>query len=563
MKLELDEARRLTGPNLLWEYPGAIVDVLIENVDGELVALCWQKWVTKCLNEFSWSHEQSTYRLHQEGANLAISAPMDALYTACELAELAWHCCAAELKQEPAFDWRSRLGELQDVLAEERNPQLIEFIAKAEHNKVTCLVDDDELSLGMGCHAETWPVTKLPSPDELDWGAYRDIPSALITGTNGKSTSVRLASEIASMNEMSAGVTSTDFIRVGDVIIDRGDYSGPGGARMLLRDRRTEIAFLEVARGGILRRGLPVEKVDAAVVTNIASDHLGQYGIHTVEQLAEAKFVVSKALSDDGVLVVNADDPLVISQAEKLDVQLCWFSLSETNELVQRQKQGSGRAVYLSGDTIMYCANGVNEAICEIDEVAMTFGGTAKHNIQNAMGVVGLSMALKLPLESIRKGLKSFGSTAEDNPGRGNMYSIDGVKVIVDFAHNEHSMRAVVDMVRQMPADNRIAMFSHAGDRSDQDIQDLTEAVSDVNAKYYISAELEHHLRGRELGDIPKIIKAHLHQLGILDERIKSAVDPLEGAKLALELARPGDVVLLFVLDQREQVHNWLSRQGN
>lgn len=561
MKLELDEARRLTGPNLLWKHAGAIVDVNIDGVDKKIVAECWQKWVAECLQEFAWSDEKITYRLHEQGANLAISAPVDALYTACELAELAWVCCVSELNNQVIPAWKARLDELRSDLADEVNPELLALIAEAKRHKVSCLIDDDDLSLGMGCHAKVWPVNDLPPIDTLDWDAFNDIPSALITGTNGKSTSVRLASEIATKAGYTAGVTSTDFIRVGDVIIDTGDYSGPGGARMLLRDTRTEIAFLEVARGGILRRGLPVEKVNAAIVTNIASDHLGEYGIHSVEQLAETKFVVSKALNEGGILIANADDGLVVSQAEKLDLELCWFSLEETSSLVQRQIQKGGRAVYLHEGTIIYCEKGEVHEVCQVTEVAMTFGGTAKHNVQNALGVIGLCMALNLPLGAIQAGLKSFGSTAKDNPGRGNMYSIKGVQVIVDFAHNEHSMLAVVDMVNRTEAKNRIAMFSHAGDRSDQDIQSLTAAVLGVDASYYITAELENYLRGRELGEISSLIQAYLHQCDIPKACIKSAPNPLEGAKLALALAEPGDVVLLFVLDQREQVHDWLAAQ--
>jgi UDP-N-acetylmuramyl tripeptide synthase len=561
MKLELDEARRLTGPNLLWQYPGAIVDVFIDGFDKQGVAECWQRWVSICLTEFGWDKEISTYRLHLEGANLAISAPVDALYTACDLAELAWLCCVAELKNEQAPDWMASLNELKKLLAGEVKPQLLALMAAAARENVSCLIDDDELSLGMGGHTKVWSIDSLPKIDDLDWSMFKDIPRALITGTNGKSTSVRLASEIATMAGFNAGVTSTDFIRVGDVIIDRGDYSGPGGARMLLRDKRTEIAFLEVARGGILRRGLPLEKVDAALVTNIASDHLGQYGIHTVEELAQAKFVVSRALSANGTLVVNADDELVISEAKKLDLNLCWFSLDENNSLVQKQLESGGKAVFIDRGAIIYGEQGIRQEVCQVTDVAMTFGGTARHNIQNALGVVGLSMALNLPLDAIQLGLESFGSTAEDNPGRGNMYSINGAQVIVDFAHNEHSMLAVVDMVKRMPAKNRIAMFSNPGDRSDEDIRNLSDAVLGLNAKYYIAAELENYLRGRKPGELPKLIKAHLIKRDVSEEQIKSASDSLEGTKLALGLAEPGDIILLFVLDQREQVHAWLSSQ--
>ena len=562
MKLIFDEVRRLTGPNLLWDEPGAIVDILIEEGDAGAVVDCWHKWMQECLQKFGWDAEQSTHRIHETGVSLAISAPMDALYTACELAELAWHCCAAELSGSEMPDWQLRLQELQTELAEERNPALIKIMEAAEKAGVSCLVDDDELSLGLGNSVQVWPVDQLPDPADIDFSKYTDIPTAFITGTNGKSTSVRLAAEIATAAGYAAGVTSTDFIRVGNAVIDEGDYSGPGGARMLLRDQRTEIAFLEVARGGLLRRGLPIEHVNAALVTNVASDHLGQYGVNNVKALAETKFMVSKALQSKNVLVVNADNELVVEQARFVDKPLCWFSTDENNTLIQHQIRHGGRAVFVRAKRFMYCAHGVFEELLPIDDAPMTFNGTAIHNVQNALGVIGLAKALGISSQAINQGLKSFGSNASDNPGRGNRYRVNDADVIVDFAHNEHSMRAMVQMTKHMQANKRIVMFGHAGDRSDQDIHELTDAVADLGANYYIASELANHLRGRNLGDIPALIKSALMKRGIAEQQLVVADSPMEGAKQAIELAQPGDVILLFVLDERQSVHEWLLEIG-
>ena len=557
MRLELDEARRLTGPNLLWDHPGGILDVFIEGVDKNKVVSQWQRWVATLQIQFGWQ-QQTTFRLHSEGANLALSAPMDALYCACDLAELAWHCCVAELKGEAVPNWQLRLNELQEELAEELNPALIAIIEAAQKHGVSCITDDDDVSLGMGKSSKTWPVASLPALQDIQWHTYQNIPRALITGTNGKSTSVRLASHIAKAAGFVAGVTSTDFIRVGDDIIDNGDYSGPGGARMLLRDPRTEMAFLEVARGGILRRGIPIDSVDAALITNIASDHLGQYGINTVEELAETKFVVAKGLDKQGTLVLNADNDLVVAQSLKFDRNVCWYSTEESNELVQNQLSCGAAAVFMRNNHIVYVSGNKEENIASLDNIPMTLNGAAQHNVQNALGVVGLSKALNLPTEAIRIGLKDFGSNAEDNPGRGNIYEINGIKVLVDFAHNEHSMRAVVKTINQLPAKRKIAMFSHAGDRSDDEIRNLTSAVTELDASLYIVTELERYLRGRQIGEVPDIVGDYLHQQSIPSEKIHYAADPLKGAKVAMDFAQPGDVVLLFVLADREQVHEYL-----
>lgn len=558
MRLELDEARRLTGPNLLWDLPGGILDVFITGIDKKKVVDQWQLWVSKLLADFGWQ-QQTTYRLHSEGANLALSAPMDSLYCACDLAELAWHCSVAELTGDVLPNWQQRLIELREELSEELNPAMISLMQAAQKQGVSCIVDDDDVSLGMGKSSQTWPSRALPALADLQWQQYQDIPRAFITGTNGKSTSVRLASHIAKAAGFVAGVTSTDFIRVGEDIIDTGDYSGPGGARMLLRDPRTELAFLEVARGGILRRGIPIDSVNAALITNVASDHLGQYGINTVAELAQTKFVVAKGLDASGTLVLNADNQLVIEQSLQLDKEICWYSTNEFNPLVQSQLTTGKAAVFIRNQHIIYAFDNEEEQIQSLEHVPMTLNGAAEHNVENALGVVGLCKALNLPTQAIREGLQNFGSNAEDNPGRGNIYEINGVKVLVDFAHNEHSMRAIVKTINQLPAKRKIAMFSHAGDRSDDDICNLTAAVTELDASLYIVSELERYLRGREIGDVPKVASEYLRQQSIPSEHIQYASNPLEGTKKALDFAQPGDVVLLFVLSDREQIHDYLT----
>jgi len=559
INLQQDEVRRLTGPNLLWDKPGAIADLLLDDIDSHQVLTSLQRWSSRLLHDFGWAQQSSTYRSHALGINFAISAPMDQLYSACDLLELAWDCCAAECLQTPLPDWQGRLVELKAAAEEEQNPQLLALIQAAQKHQVSCLVDDDALSLGMGLSAQVWPIDSLPELTSLHWSQYQDIPRALVTGTNGKSTSVRLAAHIAKAAGICAGVTSTDSIRVGEDIIDHGDYSGPGGARMLLRDKRSEMAFLEVARGGILRRGLPLTNVDAALITNVASDHLGQYGINNVEELAATKFVVAKALDEQGILVLNGDNHLVVEQTQQSTKTICWFSTDERNPLIQQQLASGGRAVFVCNEQLVYHADGVFEEIARIADIAMTFNGAAMHNVENALGVVGLCKALKLPNRAISQGLHEFGSDAQDNPGRGNIYQVNGCQVIVDFAHNEHGMRAVVDMARQMPAKQYICMFGHGGDRSDQEIEALSNAVLGLNADMYIPVEVERYLRGRQVNEVPTMVKRFLMQKQVPQEAIQLAVSPLEGAKQALALASPGDVVLLFVLDQREAIHDWLS----
>jgi cyanophycin synthetase len=194
----------------------------------------------------------------------------------------------------------------------------------------------------------------------------------------------------------------------------------------------------------------------------------------------------------------------------------------------------------------------------------MTVNSTAMHNVQNALGVVGLCKTLGISSEAIQSGLMSFGSNAADNPGRTNVYDVNGITVIVDFAHNAHSMKAVMDMAKNMaktmPNDGTISvMFSHGGDRSNKEIFDVADAVRSINPSSYILCELETYLRGRDMGEISDLVETYLLEKGIPAAALVKALDPIDGAQKALNVAKAGDLVLLFVLDKREQVDSYLT----
>ncbi len=557
IRLQIDDSRRLTGKNLLSEHPGAILDAFVGGVDRQKVIDCWKNHVQELLNAVGWGEQQTFSRKYQGGISVMVTAPMDGLYAATERNETAWRQVQLALGVEPDMPPLS-VAELLEKINEEANPALLELIARAKDHGVPWLADDDEFSLGYGDSVHIWPVSALPDPATLDWSNFRAIPIALITGTNGKSTSVRLASEVVAGAGFAAGVTSTDFIRVGKTILDQGDYSGPGGARMLLRNEKTQMALLEVARGGLLRRGLPVKKVDAALVTNVAEDHLGQYGIYTVDELVQAKLIVAKGLTD-GVLVVNADDPVLVNGVKKLTHTLCWFSLDEQNARIQEQLRSGGRACFVVDDQFVFSDHGRREVIATVNDVPMTFAGAARHNVHNALGVIGLAKALGIDNEAIRKGLMNFKSDAEDNPGRGNQFLVKDARVFVDFAHNEHSMTAMAVMVDAMSAVNqRWLMLSHAGDRSDEEIDHLTRAALKMKPDRIVVAEVEKYLRGRQPGEVPGLIAKSARKYGLSEDAVVYADSPLEGVKIIKSELQPGDLALLFVLADRDDVNKEL-----
>jgi UDP-N-acetylmuramyl tripeptide synthase len=558
--LVLDDTRRLTGPSLLWERPGAVLDVFFNDVAPDAFIRVWQRNVRRVLNAVGWLDQTHIERQFDGGANLAISAPMDQLYSAIFVAQTAWHFSVAELLGEEPNDFASMVDDLKSVMQREANPRLIALMDEANRRQIDVLCDDDDISLGHGMGSQTWPVAELPEPNDVDWDKLYNIPVALITGTNGKTTTTRLCSAIVKASGKTGGLTSTDFVQVGDDILDHGDYSGPGGARMLLRDPRLEVACLEVARGGILRRGLPVRRARVAVVTNVAADHLGQYGVNTVAELTKAKFAVHRTLVDDGVLVLNADDPFVVAEASRTPSTIWWFSLHSSAPQITASCNAGLPCAWLEDDVLVFFDGAKRVLLNTVAEIPISMGGAAHYNILNALAAICASRALGISYNAIRLGLSGFQSNPNDNPGRCNEFEVNGARVFVDFAHNPHSISAVTQTMAAIPAKRRFVMLSHAGDRSDKDVRDVTNMALSFSPDYVIATELPDYLRGRELGEIPLLIQQTCKEHGIDADHILMATSPSNGVAQILKQLQPGDLALLLTLSERDKIFEMLKQ---
>ena len=548
------DSRRLTGPNLLLDRPGAIIEVSLSPEQASAAVAAWASQVRRMLDAVGWKGEEIAARTFAGGASLAITAPIDALYTATEINDWAWDAVEAELAGRQAPDFQSAAARLRDEIAREANPRLLALRDAAAAHGVAFLSDDRAASVGLGKGSLTWPVRDLPDPEEVDWNKVRDIPVLLVTGTNGKTTTVRLLAAMVDASEQMAGVTSTDQIEVGGELIERGDFSGPGGARTLLRDRRVEVAILETARGGLLRRGLAVNRAAAALVTNIAADHLGEFGILDLPSLAAAKLVVTRAIGPEGRVVLNADDPQLTAAAATLSAPVLWFSLDPGNPLVRQALAAGGEAVYLQEGSLMLARGGECSQITRVESVPVAFGGAARHNVANVLAAIGMASAIGIPAEAMATGLRRVGNSPEDNPGRANLFERDGVRVLLDYAHNPHGLTALLDIARTLPAERRLLVLGQAGDRDDEALRDFVRAALPLLPDRVVVKELPEMLRGRQPGEVPAILEDELRRLGIPAERIERAGSELEGVQKALAEARSGDLVVLLVHTQREEV---------
>jgi cyanophycin synthetase len=400
------------------------------------------------------------------------------------------------------------------------------------------------------------------------------IPIVAVTGSNGKTTTVRMISHIMKGKGHKVGLTSTDGIYIDERLTQQVDASGPRSALKVLQNPRVDLAVFEVARGGILREGLGYGRNDVAVVLNVTGDHLGLGEIETMEQLAAVKQVIVEAVPRDGVAVLNADDPLVAGMRRACSGSVIFFSAQQDNELVERWVRRGGKAVVLEQEPqgeLMVIRDGSRRTmpIGHTHLFPATFDGRARMNIQNALAAAAAAHAVGAHLHDIRHGLRTFAPSFFQAPGRMNLVELAGVKVVIDYAHNAAGLRAVGDFVEQMTsevrnhappgfaswtANLRVAVVATAGDRRDDDMRELGR----VAARYFddIIIREDVNTRGRERGDTAAIVLEGVQAAqaeGARAGSVEIVTDEMTAVRRALDRSRPGDLVLLCV-DYASQV---------
>jgi cyanophycin synthetase len=557
--MEFIDARRLTGFNAVFDKIGSVLDVACTPDEAEQLIPVWADNVGRMLEALDWPSAEFAFRRLEGGISLAYSAPIDQLYAASEINEWAWAASAFELgasDDEPDFD--EALAALQKSAAEEANVELMWLIDEAAAHGKTLLWDDDEVSVGLGRHSRTWPIREIP--DVLDWDSFEDVPIGIVTGTNGKTTSVRFAKHILRAAGHNVGVSSTDWIAVNERIIDRDDWSGPGGARAVLREQDVDAAILETARGGLLRRGLGVEQADAALITNISEDHLGDFGSRNLDELLDIKWVISHAVRSGGKLVLNADDERLVAKSGEFDGEIVWFSLDAANPVVAPHTESGGVAFVLDdGDLARVCGRD-RQVICSAGDIPLALGGAARHNVANALAAAALTACMGVSLPDVATGLTTM--QQDENPGRCNIYALNGFRILIDFAHNPAAMSALFDMARAIPAARRVLCFGQAGDRTDALIRELARDAWAIGLDRVVVSELPKYHRGREHGDVFALIRDELLKGGATDEQIHHFEEELESLEDAIGWAEPGDLVIMLALGGARPVQERLKELG-
>jgi cyanophycin synthetase len=403
------------------------------------------------------------------------------------------------------------------------------------------------------------------------------VPIVSISGTNGKSTVTRLITHILLGAGRHVGTTTSDGVLVDERMVDPGDWTGPGGAQMILARSDIDVAVLETARGGIVLRGMGYESNEASVLTNVSSDHLDLQGIHTLPELAEVKATVCRITKPDGWVVLNGDDPLVAAVARTVRAQVAFFSRagegSAMPAVVRRHLADGGRAYLVRDDWLTEVDGEAARRIVEVARIPITIGGLAGHNVANALAAAGGARGLGATIEQVRDGLLDFRPSTDRSPGRLNLFRLGARLVIVDFAHNEAGISAVLDVAQGIAAGAAgraapiTAIIGTAGDRPDDTLRGIGRIAAE-RAQRVVIKETRGYLRGRSEQAVIGELLAGVKAGGVSPSEVP--VYESETAALRAELNGRGPdgrgdsprVIVLMCHEEREAVFRLLGDLG-
>lgn len=407
-----------------------------------------------------------------------------------------------------------------------------------------------EVNAGPGFRMHLAPTTGLPRnvaapvidklfPKKGDTGR---IPIIAITGTNGKTTTSRLMAHIAKMNGYRVGYTTSDGVYIQNRLLMTGDCTGPASAEFVLKDPTVNFAVLECARGGLLRAGLGFKKCDVAIVTNVAADHLGLKGIHTIEQLAKVKGVIPETVLPDGYAILNADDDLVYDMRRSVDCNVALFSMDENNPRIKALQRLNGiTAVYENG-YVTICRGVWKMRIMKAENIPLTYGGKAKFMIQNVLAAVLGAHVQGISIEDMKAALETFIPSASQTPGRLNLFEFNDFTILLDYAHNPAGMRALQKFTDELECTVKVGIIAGIGDRRIEDNNEMGAIAAEMFDEIIIRQDKR--LRGKTEEELIKMLDDGIK---MKDPNKKTTIIPSEkeAIKFAVKNAVKGSLIVL------------------
>ena len=376
-------------------------------------------------------------------------------------------------------------------------------------------------------------------------GSEFTIPVIAVTGTNGKTTTVRLIAHLFRTTEKTVGFTTTDGIYLQNRLVMEGDMTGPFSANIILSNPTVDVAVLETARGGILRAGLGFDEADVGVVLNVSADHLGLRGINTLEQLAEVKSTIAAVVKREGHAILNADDDLVYAMSARTAGDVVLFStLADGGSArVEAHLAEGGIAACIEQDTFIIRRGRLRIPIAAVRDVPLMLGGAARFQAGNVLAAIATAYVRGMRYDDIRAGLLTFFPSPSLTPGRLNMMQVGHKRLLVDYAHNAAAVSGLVDLAMRLDADRRVGVVTGPGDRRDDDLREIGRLAAPFD---YVIVKEDSDRRGRREGEIAELVIAGLVERGHARDAIE--IIPEEAAAVRRAVALLGDRDIAVVL---------------
>ncbi|WP_432383517.1 cyanophycin synthetase family protein [Duganella sp. P38] len=452
----------------------------------------------------------------------------------------------AAADDDAGYDYHAELGRLRRLAQRCAVSPAVSALLKTARRRgipVHRISEDaEEFQLGWGSRQQLMQAgTSAARLDAMLAGGDGRIPVIAITGTNGKTTTTRLIAHAAGQNGVRVGMASSEGVYIGGVLADTGDCTGYHSARMVLGSPQVDFAVLETARGGILRRGLAFDRCDVSVLLNVSEDHLGMDGVETLAELARVKQVVVNAASR--AVVLNADDRLCVDIGAQLrgGPELLYFSLDPENPQLLRHLAQGGRAVYLQ-DNAAVLADGVrHQALLDVRRMPVTLAGAARCHTANVLAAAAALIAAGHTPAQVVAGLSSYVDDSRNEVLRSKLIDVNGVKVIVDYAHNAAAYEALAAMAHAVSDGHVVGVISLPGDRRDADLLKVG-AVCAAGFDDLVIYEADN--RGRAQGETARLLTCGVRGAAVRRGRLHCKLDAQRAIRFGLGMCKPGDVLV-------------------
>lgn len=552
---------RLLGQSRFFTEPGAVMDIAWRENNQEIADL-YVKSLQDVLSLLPIKDYELNVKVFPSGINVALRYPYDLLMVACEILDWVWDDVVDFWDLQQDINLKRAVTKFKKMIKENQQILLRKIYQKALLKKVNFSIHKDILVLGSGVKQFSCPLNQITKIGDIPWAKIGNIPTVLITGTNGKTTTTRLTEFICRRAKLKSGYCSTDWVMVNGRLVTEGDLSGPTGHQYVLMHPKVEVAVLEVARGGIVKRGLLPNYASVATVTNIAYDHIGQNGIDSLEDLAEAKGIVYQGLADDGIALINLDDKYIVNLDNHN--RNCSYLSTKLNEAeISTYLRASNFVVFLDDGFITIKTATEKYKLNKIDSIPITVNGLATYNFENALQAVGLCFAVGVLPEQIKRGLAKFGADEKSNFGRWNYYhSKSHGHLVVDIAHNPAGLENILSLAQQFRKLHNLTgklglMYGNTADRCST-IPEIVEIIRKYKVDNIVIKEFQESLRGSELGEMPQVFYDELIKSGYSSEQLQIIPNEMDAVQHILQSAKPEDMYLLCSHEQITEVSRLL-----